>query len=75
MIVVNQVSATFIARFGVARVMTTAVGLGLLAWVDRDTAYAAIVLPSQILQGAGISQRQFCRPRTFRNIKLGLSAV
>ncbi|WP_051250969.1 MFS transporter [Paenibacillus harenae] len=60
MIVANQVSALFIARFGAARVMTaggliSALGLGLLAWIGRDTAYAAILLPGQIILAAGIS--------------------
>lgn len=60
MVVVNQLSAPLIARFGVARVMTagglvSAVGLGLLARIGGDTAYAAILLPGQILLGAGIS--------------------
>ncbi len=60
MIVANQISAPLIARFGVVRVLSagglvTAVGLGLLAWISRDSAYAAILLPGQILLAAGIS--------------------
>ncbi|MBB6730642.1 MFS transporter [Cohnella zeiphila] len=60
MMVANRVSAPLIARFGIARAMTSgglisALGLGLLAWVGRDTAYAAILLPGQIILAAGIS--------------------
>ncbi|HZG13502.1 MAG TPA: MFS transporter [Candidatus Bathyarchaeia archaeon] len=60
MIVVNQIAAPLITRFGVARVMSvggliSAVGLGVLAWINHDSAYAAILLPGQILLAAGIS--------------------
>ncbi|UUZ89695.1 hypothetical protein LJK87_26845 [Paenibacillus sp. P25] len=60
MIVANQVSAPLIARFGVARIMTagglvSALGLGSLAWIGRDTAYASILLPGQMILAAGIS--------------------
>ncbi|WP_088835305.1 MFS transporter [Paenibacillus tyrfis] len=60
MIVVNQLSAPIIARFGVARILTiggliSTVGLGLLAWIGHDSVYAAILLLGQILLAAGIS--------------------
>lgn len=60
MVIANRLSAPIIARFGaacalIAGAIVSAAGMGLLAWISRDAAYGAILLPGQIVLAAGIS--------------------
>ena len=60
MIVVNRITPPLITRFGAGCVLTTgglisAVGLGVLALLSHDAAYAVVLLPGQILLAVGIS--------------------
>ncbi|WP_083964199.1 MFS transporter [Shimazuella kribbensis] len=60
MIVANQVAASLVSRFGVARITTVggviaAIGLGILASINPNTVYVYSLLPGQIFLAMGIS--------------------